>query len=272
MTFFAKPVVLVINNLFSGLLGKFDIYTLHHVEIKGFDLITYALPLIFALFVGLFSLTKGRLYCNMVCPVGTFLGLISKVSLFRIRIDEGSCKRCGRCAIACKSSCIDFLGQDIDVSRCVDCFNCITSCPENAISYSLVGTSRSEKGADQSKRKFIAGSVLFLAGITQSANSQEKNVPVPKKASTVREPRTYHVCPPGAGSLSDFMKNCTACSLCISACPNQVIIPAVRQFGIAGFMMPVMDYHKSFCTYNCTICTEVCPTNALKPSCLKPRS
>jgi ferredoxin len=30
-------------------------------------------------------------------------------------------------------------------------------------------------------------------------------------------------------------------------------------------MQPVMDYHKSFCTYNCTRCTEVCPTNALRP-------
>jgi NAD-dependent dihydropyrimidine dehydrogenase PreA subunit len=30
-------------------------------------------------------------------------------------------------------------------------------------------------------------------------------------------------------------------------------------------MQPVMDYHKSFCTYNCTKCTEICPTNALHP-------
>jgi len=30
-------------------------------------------------------------------------------------------------------------------------------------------------------------------------------------------------------------------------------------------MLPVMDYHKSFCTFNCTRCTEVCPTYALRP-------
>ncbi len=30
-------------------------------------------------------------------------------------------------------------------------------------------------------------------------------------------------------------------------------------------MQPVMNYHKSFCTYNCTVCTEICPTSALKP-------
>jgi len=30
-------------------------------------------------------------------------------------------------------------------------------------------------------------------------------------------------------------------------------------------MQPVMNYHKSFCTYNCTVCTEICPTYALHP-------
>jgi NAD-dependent dihydropyrimidine dehydrogenase PreA subunit len=37
------------------------------------------------------------------------------------------------------------------------------------------------------------------------------------------------------------------------------------QYGVKGMMQPVMDYHKSFCTYNCTVCTEICPTNALRP-------
>lgn len=32
-----------------------------------------------------------------------------------------------------------------------------------------------------------------------------------------------------------------------------------------GLMQPVMDYHKGFCSYNCNICTEICPTNALMP-------
>jgi len=39
----------------------------------------------------------------------------------------------------------------------------------------------------------------------------------------------------------------------------------VVNIGIEGMMLPVMDYHKSFCTYNCTICTEICPTYALHP-------
>jgi polyferredoxin len=265
MTYFGKPVVLLVNNLLAGILGRFDIYTLNNIPIKGFSLLTYAVPIVFFLLVGILSFLKGRLYCNMICPVGTLLGLISKISLFRIKFIESKCTHCGRCSVACKSSCIDFLNQDVDVSRCVDCFNCITICPEKALSYSLLGSKSTEHKTDESKRKFVAGSLLMLFGISHLARGQEKSVPVPKKESTVKESKTSPVCPPGAGSIEDFTKHCTACSLCITACPNNVLQPAVKQYGIAGLMQPVMDYHKSFCTYNCTVCTEICPTYALKP-------
>ena len=265
MTFFGKPVALLVNNLFAGILGIFDNYTISNIEIKGFQLAAYSIPAAFLLLVGILSVLKGRLYCNMICPAGTLLGLISKVSLFRIKFNTEKCSRCGRCAIVCKSSCIDFLNYNVDVSRCVDCFNCVTTCPDKALSYGAVRLKKTEHLTDESKRKFIAGSVLMLFGLSQYVKGQEKSVPVPQRESTVRETRTFPVCPPGAGAFADFTKNCIACSLCITACPNNVLQPAVKQYGIAGLMQPVMNYHKSFCTYNCTVCTEVCPTYALKP-------
>lgn len=265
LTFFGKPVVLLVNNFFEGILGVFNNYTLSHIEIKSFKLATYYIPLVFLLLTGILSLTKGRLYCNMICPVGTLLGLISKISLLKVRFSTTACSKCGRCAIVCKSSCIDFLNYQIDETRCVDCFNCIAKCPDKALSYGLVRLKREEPVIDESKRKFIAGSLLILFGFSKFARGQEKKVPVPKKESTVKESRTFPVCPPGAGSIEEFNNYCIACSLCITACPNNVLQPAVRQYGLAGLMMPVMDYHKSFCTYNCIICTEICPTYALKP-------
>jgi len=265
VTFFIKPVILLLNNFLAHIFGKFDIYSISHIDIKGFSLITYSIPVVFLLLTAILSLIKGRLYCNMICPVGTLLGLLSKISLFRIKFAESKCTRCGRCSLACKSSCIDFLNLNIDISRCVDCFNCISSCPEKALSYGLVSSKSTEQRTDESKRRFIAGSLLMLFGISQSARAQEKSVPVPKRESTVKESKTSPVCPPGAGSIEDFTKHCTACSICITACPNDVLKPSVKQYGITGLLQPVMDYHKSFCTYNCTVCTEVCPTSALKP-------
>ncbi|MCB9027771.1 MAG: 4Fe-4S binding protein [Bacteroidales bacterium] len=117
MSYFVQPVVLLLNNLLASLLGRFDIYSIYHVDIKPFQLAAYIVPSAFLLLVGVLSLSHGRLYCNTVCPVGTLLGLLSKVSLFRIRFDEDKCTRCGRCAMACKSSCIDFLNKNVDLSQ-----------------------------------------------------------------------------------------------------------------------------------------------------------
>jgi ferredoxin len=265
MTFFLKPVVIVINNYAAGILGKFDIFTLSNVPVKGFPLVVYSIPAAFFLLIGTLSLTKGRLYCNMICPVGTFLGLISKISLFRIKFNEAACTRCGRCAMRCKSSCIDFLKPHVDITRCVSCFNCVHTCQDKAITYGIVNIKRKDHETDESKRRIIAGSVLLLLGLSKVASGQDKTAPKPKKESTVKENKTCPVCPPGGVSIADFNKDCIACSLCINACPNGVLQPAYMQYGIAGIMQPVMDYHKNFCMYNCTKCTEICPTNALHP-------
>jgi len=265
MTFFARPAVIVINNQLAGILGKFDLYTLNNIPVSGFKLVVYSIPAAFFILVGTLSLTRGRLYCNMVCPVGTFLGLLSKISLYRIKFDESACTRCGRCSVGCKSSCIDFLKYDIDVSRCVDCFNCINICQDNALSYSRVKISIKEPETDERRRRFIISSFILLFGLSEKGSGQDKPAPRPKKDSTVKENRTFYISPPGAGSVQNLNRWCTACSLCINACPNGVLQPSVTQYGLSGLMQPVMNYHKSFCTYNCTVCTEVCPTSALKP-------
>lgn len=265
MTFFGKPAVIWINNLLAGITGRFDIYTFAHTPIKPFPAITYSVPVVFFIIAGTMSFTKGRFYCNSICPVGTLLGLISKISIFRIGFDDTACTRCGRCSTRCKSSCIDSINRKFDVSRCVTCFNCINVCQDHAISYGLVRLKKTEHKTDESRRKALASSAMLLLGIPLMAEIQDKGAPVPKKESTVKEDKKYPVCPPGGISLAEFTKKCTACSLCINSCPNGVLQPSIKEYGITGFMQPVMDYHKSFCTYKCNICTEICPSYALQP-------
>ncbi|MCU0365959.1 MAG: 4Fe-4S binding protein [Bacteroidales bacterium] len=267
MTYFVKPAAIFLNNQVAGILGKFDIYTLYKIDIKPFELAVYAVPAAFLMLIGFLAFRYGRLYCNTVCPVGTFLGFLSKISLFRIRFDEDKCNRCGRCAMSCKSSCIDFLNKHVDISRCVNCFNCLEACHEKAMSYGLVRfrSSGEPAGPDASRRNFIAGSLLMLAGGSQIIRAQNTTTPVPTKDSTIKEDRLYPVSPPGSSGLSAYTSRCTACSLCISACPTSVIQPSVSEFGIAGIMQPRMDFHRGFCNYECTLCTEICPTGAIMP-------
>ena len=106
-----------------------------HTQITGFPFPAFQILLAFLILTVFLSFTKGRLFCNTVCHIGTFLGLISKISLFRIKFDDAKCTKCGRCAVVFKSNCVDFLNKDIDYSRCVDCFNCLKSCRDKAPAY-----------------------------------------------------------------------------------------------------------------------------------------
>jgi polyferredoxin len=69
MTYFARPVIIMLNNFLAGILGKFDIYTLSNIPVKGFPLIVYSIPAVFFLLIFSLSLTKGRLFWNTLCPV-----------------------------------------------------------------------------------------------------------------------------------------------------------------------------------------------------------
>jgi ferredoxin len=265
-TYFGKPIVLALNNLLANLLGRFDIYTVYRVDIKAFELAVYAIPVVFLLLVGVLSFRYGRLYCNSICPVGTFLGLISKISVLRIRFEGDSCNRCGRCAVACKSSCIDFLNKHVDVTRCVDCFNCLDACSQGGISYSpiFISPKKSIEPTDNSRRQFIAGSALLLTSLPALVRAQDTPVRTAKD-STVKEDRLYPVCPPGSSGIENFTSKCTACSLCITICPTNVLQPSINEYGIAGIMQPRMNYHIGFCSYECTKCIEICPTGAIMP-------
>ncbi|MEZ5001302.1 MAG: 4Fe-4S dicluster domain-containing protein [Bacteroidales bacterium] len=70
---------------------------------------------------------------------------------------------------------------------------------------------------------------------------------------------------PGGVSIGHFNDYCTACSLCVSACPTSVLQPSFREYGLLGIMQPRMDYHKGFCNFECTVCVDVCPSGALLP-------
>lgn len=62
-----------------------------------------------------------NLYCRFLCPVGAFLGLLSKLSVFRIK-RWSECKTCKICEKKCEWGAIQ--GPKIVVSECVRCDDC----------------------------------------------------------------------------------------------------------------------------------------------------
>lgn len=264
-----RPVYIGMNNLGAWVLNQFDSYALYHVDYKNFSVSAFILALVFLFILYILTWLKGRLFCNTICPVGSLLGLISKVSIFKLKIKETECNSCWKCALNCKAGCIEADDMRIDVSRCIGCLNCTIACPNSGVVFKYSwGPSKKipqKASTDTGKRNFLKFTALFSLGLYKLVSAQEKTDIQPTKESTIPEVKEFTVAPPGAKSISRFNEMCTACHLCVSACPTQVLQPSFLQYGLAGFMQPYLDYHKNFCNYDCTICTDVCPTGALLP-------
>ena len=89
------------------------------------------------------SFFKRRMWC-LVCPLGYLVGLLHKISLFRIRKDCTACTECGACYEACpmgiKLIYTERENTDVTDVNCIMCGECIRKCPEdNALSMTFAG-------------------------------------------------------------------------------------------------------------------------------------
>jgi ferredoxin len=220
------------------------------------DVFSFAVALFSFITVGVLAWTNGRLYCNSVCPVGAVLGFINGYSIFKIQINGGKCANCGICAKNCKALCIDAQTKSIDYSRCVNCFNCINNCSKKAVYFSAnKNKAKNLSEIDVNKRRLLLMGLSAVITAPATVLAQTKEI-LPKNRKTA-------VSPPGSISAKRLMKHCTSCHLCISKCPSKALKPSFTEYGAGGILIPVMDFERGFCNFDCTICTEVCPNDAL---------
>jgi len=233
------------------------------MEFKGISLFALVFSISIFVLVLFLNYKYGRLYCNSICPVGTFLGVLSKISIFKIGIIEDNCIKCGECEVACKSNCIDSTNEIIDFTRCVGCFNCFEVCPSIGISYIPRYSKPKAENINSDKRCFIKSLVILTIGTERLLKAQQK-IEI-YKDSTKPVLRKSPVSPPGSVSIANFTDNCTACHLCVASCPTQVLQPSFLEYGLLGIMQPLMDFKIGYCNYDCIICTQVCPSGAILP-------
>ncbi len=262
-----RPVYIWGNNLLASWAEQHNSYAFYNVEFwqNGYGVLIVAVVTLIVL--AILAWRNGRTYCNTICPVGTVLGFFSRFALFRIVIDKSKCVDCKLCSRNCKASCIDIQNHKVDYSRCVTCFDCLEKCHKEALSYKYVGlkAEKSEpavESVDDSRRKFI--STAAIVGTAAALSATEKTVDGGLAAIEDKKipSRKTHIVPPGAISLRNLHNHCTACQLCISACPNGVLRPRTD---LENFMQPESSYERGYCRPECTSCSDVCPTGAIRP-------
>jgi polyferredoxin len=261
-----RPLLVLVNNISSKALTIADFYGLPPLKWVPVNVAALALALAWLALLLILSVKRGRLYCNTICPVGALLGLFARFSLFRIRLEKTKCNSCGKCSAVCKAECINPLDQTVDFSRCVGCMNCLSPCPDGGVKFQpfWVKDKVDIEEYNPGKRNFFKKTGLVLAGTLVAgkvfSQEQKKKEVIP---ATVPINREHPVTPPGALGQARFNSLCTACHLCVSACPTQVLQPTYFLYGLNGFLQPRMDYITNFCNFECTLCSEVCPTGAL---------
>src|SRR5574344_139800 len=82
-----QPIYLLCNNGLAALAEHFNSYTFYHTDIWLKSLPTFIVAIITFVAIIILAWRGGRTYCNTLCPVGTFLGLISRFSWFKIHIN-----------------------------------------------------------------------------------------------------------------------------------------------------------------------------------------
>jgi polyferredoxin len=75
------------------------------------------------------SIVYERFFCKYLCPMGGFLGAISRFSLFKVRRNESSCIDCGACDKACPVNIKVSEVAAVDSPECINCNECVNVCP-----------------------------------------------------------------------------------------------------------------------------------------------
>lgn len=204
--------------------------------------------------------------------MGTVLGLLSRVSLLKVRVNQDKCNSCGLCERNCKAKCINSKEKTIDASRCVDCFNCLKKCNKGALSFSRKSRKVTETTPSyshptqppiQAERRDL---LIKLSAITAGSVLLPKVLVGQNTAQHSIGGATYKgipITPPGSVSYDNFRQKCTACHLCVSKCPTKVLQPAKLEYGWGGIMQPTLKYENGYCQYDCDICSRVCPSTAI---------
>lgn len=213
-----------------------------------FDLSVFSFLLLVVIF--LLEFAGKRFWCKSLCPLGGLLALISRGSVFK-RMPAKSCKHCGSCETQCRMDAFD-TDHTFMFEECNLCMDCLAFCPDQITDFKF-SFPRHHSQINMNRRQlFTAG----LAGLILPALSRTSAVSKRIGDELIR--------PPGALTEIDFLASCVRCGECMKICINNALQPVSFEKGLEGVFTPKLVPRIGYCEFNCTLCTQVCPTGALE--------
>jgi len=210
--------------------------------------------LIFTAILGLNFLAP-RFWCRYLCPLGALLGLIGwKQVGARVHNDKDKCISCRKCVVACQGDATPFPPGEWASGECLVCYNCHEVCPASAISIRATARSTGGGNVDLGRRRLLASGVGAL-------------LVVPAVSAVVQRTRTDPslIRPPGALPEQEFLRRCVRCGECMKVCLTNGLHPTLTEAGLEGLWTPILVPRLGYCEYNCNLCSQVCPTGAIRP-------
>ncbi|MFQ6038589.1 MAG: 4Fe-4S binding protein [Candidatus Aminicenantales bacterium] len=208
-----------------------------------------------ALFLGtvLLNMSRERFWCRILCPLGAGLGLASRWNLMKLRIDEKACIECGLCSLHCQTQARPYPNEEWKSSECVYCFTCSAICPTDAIRFPARLSPERVASVDLSRRRMVFTSLFGFLIVPFF-----RITPAQKRASEKL------IRPPGALPEEEFLRKCVRCGECMKVCPTNALQPAMAEAGPEGLWTPMLVPEIGYCEYYCSLCTQVCPSGAIK--------
>jgi MauM/NapG family ferredoxin protein len=207
---------------------------------------------LFFIVLGLNFIEK-RFWCKYLCPLGAFLGILSRWSFLKRSTSE-DCTSCGACAAGCQGNAHPDAKEHWRDTECLVCRNCDDICPQNAVSFGFKGR-RTAAAMDLGRRRVVASLVSGVVAVPLL-----RTVPIVKAGA--QDPILLR--PPGALEEKEFLKRCVKCGECMKVCTTNGLQPTLFEAGIEGIWSPMLVPRIGYCEYRCTLCGQVCPTGAIK--------